>query len=124
MVLRPYLRRLAGLLLVTTLAIPGAVARVSALSGHQECKAQDHGCGHVAVMSCCCHDGQPDQSAPAQPASGRIQVNGPTDATGPVATLEIPVRAVELSSAALRAHSPPHGHHSTDLSILFSTFLI
>lgn len=117
------LRQFATLLLGIALAMPAGLATASQETSHQQCKAQHHRCGHPSITSCCCHDEQADPATPAQSSSGRAQVNAPTQPAGPVSD-STSASTDHVWSAALRFHSPPHGYHGADLSILLSTFLI
>jgi hypothetical protein len=117
------LRRLVGSLLAIAIAIPVTLGAVTGTVRHRECQARDHGCGHAAVLACCCHDDDAGPSAPALPVSS-------TDFAGANATMNaapvflavVPERLEE--AAGLHLHSPPPRGQATDLSVLFSTFLI
>lgn len=118
-------RTLVAVALAATLAAPATLSAVNAGSDHQQCERDGHSCGKAALVSCCCHAGQADQSAPVPSPSGRTTTIG-IDAT-PVAVPAFATSVTDpdgISSAVLRMHSPPHGFHFADLSILLSTLLI
>lgn len=118
------LRSLVGILVAVAIVAPVAVTGTTAAGRHRECKAREHGCGHVPVLSCCCHE-DADRTVPTLPASAATDLTAAHVATNAAPVfLALPARGDGLASAALHLHSPPHRGHATDLSVLFSTFLI
>ena len=116
--------RLAVLVLVGVLGVPGTAAALGAGSFPTPCEDLRHDCGDFVLKSCCCDSGQSNHSLPATPPVDRTASSAVAAACVAPAVAALPPANTDISLAALRLHSPPHGYRSIDLSVLFSVFLI
>jgi hypothetical protein len=116
--------RLAVIVVVTVLAVPGTSAAFGADKVSEHCEAMGHDCGGLVLKACCCDSGQANPSLPATPAGGRTASSDIAAACVATSIVALPPTDADVSLAAFRLHSPPRGYHSVDLSLLHSVFLI
>jgi len=116
--------RLAVIVVVSVLAVPGTLAAFGADRVSEHCEAMGHDCGGFVLKACCCDSGPSNQSLPATPADGRTASSAVAAACVAPALVALPPTGADISLAALRLRPPPHGYRSVDLSVLHSVFLI
>jgi hypothetical protein len=120
------LHRVAAVVAALALAVPASAGFRTSDRHDTMCPQMQEPCGHHSVVLTCCCD---QDSRPAStPSSGTPSSQGAPGSSAAASTAAPPVAIVPVfaapSQSALRLASPPHGYRTTDLPVLFSTFLI
>ena len=117
--------RLAALVVVGVLAVPGTAAARAAVGPNPPCDQTEHDCGQAILESCCCNIGQSAPIAPGVPPAGRFAPISLDSTTSPLIVFCVPQASTDdLLLAGYRIETPPHGYRPADLSLLLSVFLI
>lgn len=118
------LHRVAAVVAALALAVPASAGfRTSDRHGAM-CPQMQESCGHHrVVLTCCCEQDSGPASNPSTPSSQGAPGSSAAASTAAPPVAMVPVFAAP-SQSALRLASPPHGYRTTDLPVLFSTFLI
>lgn len=115
-------RRVLALSFAIVVAVSAAGGAVAGAPAHNVCARQGHGCADTALRSCCCGGESQQGSQPAGPVEPRAQIAH--DALTPSLVAFVPLAPAMPRLPASTRLVPRHGHHTTDLLALLSTFLI